>query len=76
MFQKSGTQKMLCTLFLILLDCAHIKDDRTSHDKYSAQGIQNPATDWNLESKIRYPATGIWNPQRVIQNPGPSWFTL
>lgn len=51
-FRKSGTQKMLCTLFLILLDCAHIKENRTSHAKHSAQGFQNPATDWNLESKL------------------------
>ena len=40
----------------------------------SAQGIQNPATSWNLEFKfnwqqIRNPAPGIQNPQRRIQNP-------
>ena len=38
-----------------------------------AQGIRNPANDWNSESKfyrqgIRNPVPGIRNPQRGIQN--------
>ena len=40
----------------------------------SAQGIQNPATSWNLEFKFHWqqiwnPVPGIQNPQRRIQNP-------
>ena len=47
--------------------------------RYSAQGIPNSASDWNLESKFHWQGIcnsllGIRNPQCGIQNPGLSVF--
>ena len=46
-----------------------------------AQGIRNPANDWNLESKFhgeenRYPVPGIRNPQHATQNQRLFWITF
>ena len=40
----------------------------------SAQGIQNPATSWNLEFKFHWQQ--IWNPESTTSNPESTHFSL
>ena len=54
--------------------CCGIGNPRHWNTEYTSQGIRNPTTDWNPES--RFHSLKIRNPVRGIRNLRLSWITL